>query len=45
MLIVLKGWIPANKFKHLLQDIKYFFLDLVKDPLVKFSGREDARIF
>ena len=45
MLIVLKGRVPANEFKHLLQDIKYLLLDLVKNPLVKFSGRKDTRVF
>ncbi|CAN5144990.1 hypothetical protein BH09BAC3_BH09BAC3_25010 [soil metagenome] len=41
MLVVLQGWIAADKFQHLFKNIRHFFFDLVEGPLIDFAGRKD----
>ena len=42
---MLQGRIAPDKFKHLFQDVEDFFLDLIKYPLVQFTGRKNAGVF
>jgi hypothetical protein len=45
LLIILKDCVPPEELQNLFDDVKYFVLDLVKNPLIIFSCRQDAGIF
>jgi len=40
----LKDSVSSQELQYLFNDVENFVLYLVKDPLVKFAGREDSGI-